>query len=82
MAVARGLGVVSDQHSHDSSMAGRKASFQRQVQDRILRANAGYEIKSIDKQIATQNVRISIANQESTNQQHEGPRLPIPIGCN
>jgi hypothetical protein len=51
-------------------MAGRKASFQRQVQDRILQANnAGYEIKSIDKQIVTQNVRISIANQEITNQQ-------------
>jgi hypothetical protein len=70
MAVARGLRCVSDQFSHDSSMAGRKASFQRQVQDRILQANnAGYEIKSIDKQIVTQNVRISIANQEITNQQ-------------
>ena len=69
-AVARTLRVASDEFSHESSMAGRKASFQRQVQDRILQANnAGYEIKSIDKQIATQNVRISIANQEITNQQ-------------
>jgi hypothetical protein len=70
MAVARGLRCAADELSHESSMAGRKAGFQRQVQDRVLQANnAGYEIKSIDKQIATQNVRISIANQEITNQQ-------------
>ena len=70
MAVARGLRVISDQYSHQSSMASRKASFQRALQDRILQANnAGYEIKNIDKQIVTQQVRMSIADKEIVNQQ-------------
>src|SRR5438874_961170 len=46
--------------------------FLRQLQDRVQQANvAGYEIKNIDKQMLTQQIRISIANQEITNQQKQ-----------
>ncbi|MGH3673808.1 MAG: hypothetical protein ACRDSH_24775, partial [Pseudonocardiaceae bacterium] len=69
-AVARGLQVVSSEFSYQSSNAGRKASFQRQLQDRVQQANAaGYEIKNIDKQIITQRIRADIAAQEIKNQQ-------------
>lgn len=71
-AVARGLRIEADHLSYKSSSAGRKGGFQRQLQDRIQQANvAGYEIKNIDKQILTQQIRISIANQEITNQQKQ-----------
>ena len=50
----------------------RKAGFLRQLQDRVQQANvAGYEIKNIDKQSLTQQIRISIAQQEITNQQKQ-----------
>src|SRR6185369_11694791 len=53
-----------------STSAGRKAGFLRQLQERVQQANiAGYEIKSIDKQILTQKIRIALAEQEITNQQ-------------
>lgn len=49
-----------------------ESGFLRQLQDRILQANnAGYEVKQIDKQIITQQVRIQVASQEITNQQKE-----------
>jgi hypothetical protein len=71
-AVGRGLRIQADQLSYQSSSAGRKAGFLRQLQDRIQQANvAGYEIKNIDKQILTQQIRINIANQEITNQQKQ-----------
>jgi hypothetical protein len=71
-AGARGLRIYADHLSYQSSSAGRKAGFLRQLQDRVLQANiAGYEIKNIDKQILTQNIRINIANQEITNQQKQ-----------
>ena len=58
--------------TYESTTAGRKGGFLRQLQDRVLQANtAGYEIKNIDKQILTQNIRINIANQEITNQQKQ-----------
>ena len=42
------------------------------MQDRVQQANtAGYEIKNIDKQILTQQIRINIANQEINNQQKQ-----------
>jgi Tc toxin complex TcA C-terminal TcB-binding domain len=67
---ARGLRVYADHLSYKSSNAGRKGGLQRQLQDRVQQANiAGYEIKNIDKQILTQQIRINIANQEITNQQ-------------
>jgi len=71
-AVTQGLQIAASYLQHQSSSASRKAGFLRQLQDRILQANiAGYEIKNIDKQILTQNIRISIANQEITNQQKQ-----------
>ncbi len=71
-AVARGLQIHSNDLSYQSTNAGRKGGFLRQLQDRRQQANmAGYEIKNIDKQILTQQIRISIANQEITNQQKQ-----------
>jgi hypothetical protein len=71
-AVARGLQVYGSDLSFQSSNAGRKAGFLRQLQDRVQQANAaGYEIKNIDKQILTQQIRISLASQEIANQQKQ-----------
>ena len=69
-AVARANQVVVGNRTFSSTNASRKASFLRQFQDRVQQANvAGYEIKNIDKQILTQQIRINISNQEITNQQ-------------
>jgi Tc toxin complex TcA C-terminal TcB-binding domain len=66
------LQLASAQMQHESARASRKAGYLRQLQDRVQQANnAGYEIKSIDKQILTQQIRISIANQEIINQQQQ-----------
>jgi hypothetical protein len=71
-SVARGLGIIADQLSYQSTSAGRKGGFLRQLQDRVQQANiAGYEVKNIDKQILTQKIRIDIASQEITNQQKQ-----------
>ncbi len=71
-AGARGLRIIADHLSYQSSSAGRKGGFLRQLQDRVQQTNiAGYEIKNIDKQILTQQIRINIANQEITNQQKQ-----------
>lgn len=69
-AVARGIQVASAELSYQSSNAGRKASFQRQLQERVQAANvAGYEITNIDRQILAQDIRIDIAQKEIKNQQ-------------
>ncbi|MDJ0713811.1 MAG: neuraminidase-like domain-containing protein [Prochloraceae cyanobacterium] len=71
-AVARGLQTYSNDLSYQSTNASRKGGFLRQLQDRVQQANiAGYEIKNIDKQILTQEIRINIAQQEITNQQKQ-----------
>jgi Tc toxin complex TcA C-terminal TcB-binding domain/Neuraminidase-like domain/Salmonella virulence plasmid 28.1kDa A protein len=71
-AVARGIQVGSNELSYQSSNAGRKAGFLRQLQERVQQANvAGYEIKNIDRQALTQQIRIAIAQQEITNQQKQ-----------
>ena len=71
-AVARGLRIEADHLSYKSSSAARKAGFLRQLQDRVQQANAaGYEIKNIDKQMLTQQIRINITQQEITNQQKQ-----------
>ena len=71
-AVARSNQIVAGNRSFSSTNAGRKASFLRQLQDRVQQANvAGYEIKSIDKQLLTQQIRIKITEQEITNQQKQ-----------
>jgi hypothetical protein len=70
--VARGLQIHANDLSFQSTNSGRKGGFLRQLQDRVQQANvAGYEIKNIDKQLLTQQIRISIANQEITNQQKQ-----------
>jgi hypothetical protein len=70
--VARWMQADTNQLSYEGTNAGRKAGFLRQLQDRVQQANtAGYEIKNIDKQMLTQNIRINIANQEITNQQKQ-----------
>jgi hypothetical protein len=69
-AVARGLQVFAGYLSYQSTNAGRKGSFLRQLQDRVQQANSeGYKIKDIDKQMLTQQIKISMAEQEITNQQ-------------
>lgn len=71
-ATSKVLQIASSLYSHQSSQASRKAGFLRQMQDRVQQANiAGYEIKNIDKQILSQQIRISIAEQEITNQQKQ-----------
>lgn len=71
-AVARGLQIYSNDLSFQSTNSGRKSGFLRQLQERVQQANAaGYEIKNIDKQLLTQQIRISIANQEIINQQKQ-----------
>jgi hypothetical protein len=56
--------------SYAASNAGKKGSFTRALQERIQQANAaGYEIKQIDKQIISQQIRIEMANLEIRNQQ-------------
>ena len=71
-AIARSMQNDSTSLSFQSTNSGRKAGFLRQLQDRVQQANiAGYEIKNIDKQILTQQIRINIANQEITNQQKQ-----------
>lgn len=69
-AVARGLQIGANRLTFDSTSAGKKGGFTRALQERIFQANAaGYELKQIDKQITTQQIRIDIANQEIANQQ-------------
>jgi hypothetical protein len=71
-AVARFNQITVADLTYQSTNAGRKTGFLRQLQDRIQQANvAGYEIKNIDKQILSQQIRINIANQEITNQQKQ-----------
>lgn len=71
-AVGRGMQTYATNLTAQSTSAQRKGGFQRQLQDRVLQANiAGYEIKQIDKQILSQQVRIQIATQEINNQQKQ-----------
>ena len=69
-AVARGMQVHASDLSFASSNSGKKGGFTRALQERIFQANAaGYELKQIDKQITSQEIRIEIAKQEIANQQ-------------
>jgi len=71
-AASKVIQIFSTVYSHQSSQATRKAGFLRQLQDRVQQANsAGYEIKNIDKQILTQQIRVSITQQEIANQQKQ-----------
>ncbi|UII33141.1 Tc toxin subunit A [Fulvivirga ulvae] len=56
--------------SFQSAKATKKSGFLRSLQDRIMQANAaGLEIKQIDKQMLSQQIRIDIARKEILNQQ-------------
>src|SRR6185312_1391402 len=67
-----GLKIYADNLQFQSTRASRKGGFLRQLQDRVQQANsAGHEIKSIDKQILTQQIRIALADQEISNQQKQ-----------
>jgi len=69
-AVARGLQIAATYLSNSAANAGRKGGLLRQLQDRIYQANSlGLELKNIDKQIATQRLRVSTAQREIANQQ-------------
>jgi hypothetical protein len=71
-AFARYLQYKASAVSFESTNAGRKAGFQRQLQERVQQANvAGYEIKNIDRQILIQQIRIAIAQREITTQQKQ-----------
>jgi hypothetical protein len=71
-AIARANQVVVGNRTFSSAQAGKKAGFLRQLQDRVQQANvAGYEVKNIDKQMLTQQIRINIAQQEISNQQKQ-----------
>jgi hypothetical protein len=69
-AWAKFLQLDANELTYASTSAGKKANFTRALQDRIYQASAaGFEIKQIDKQMLTQQIRIAIANQEIANQQ-------------
>lgn len=69
-AIARWMQTDAAEHTHASNMAFKKGGFLRSMQDRVMQANtAGYEIKQIDKQILSQQIKIDIANKEISNQQ-------------
>jgi len=69
-AVARGLQIYATYLANSSANAGRKGGLLRQLQDRIFQANSlGLELKNIDRQIATQRLRVSTAQKEISNQE-------------
>nr|WP_308873994.1 neuraminidase-like domain-containing protein [Thiothrix subterranea] len=71
-AASKVLQIISSTASYKATSASTKGGFLRQLQDRIHQTNTtGYEIKNIDKQILTQQIRINIANQEIRNQQQQ-----------
>lgn len=68
-AFARGMKIIADDHSFNSTSSARKATNIKQYQDRVQQANnAGYELLNINTQMVTQQARIDTANQEITNQ--------------
>ncbi|KAF2469532.1 uncharacterized protein BDR25DRAFT_304310 [Lindgomyces ingoldianus] len=69
-AIARGMQIYTQTLSADASNASRKASYLRALQDRIVQANSnGHELKNVDKQIATQRLRVATTTQEIKNAQ-------------
>ena len=71
-AVARSLQIHANDLTYQSTSAGRNAGLLRQQQERVQQANiAGHEIKNIDRQVLTQQIRIDLAGQEITNQQKQ-----------
>lgn len=70
--MSKALQMTSNYMSYQSASAAKKGGFKRALEERVMQANAaGYEIKQIDKQIATQQIRIAMANQDIINQQKQ-----------
>lgn len=70
--MSKALLMTANYMSYQSASAAKKGVFKRALEDRVMQANAaGYEIKQIDKQIATQQIRIAMANQDLVNQQQQ-----------
>lgn len=71
-ATSRAIGARAGVISSQSAGAARNASFTRQLYDHVQAANsAGFELKSIDSQIAVQNTRIAVAKREMELQQKQ-----------
>ena len=69
-AIARGIRVYAEYLQHGASNAARTTSIKRFAIGNSMGANiAGYELKSIDKQILQQSIHVSMANQEINTQQ-------------
>ncbi|KAH6856078.1 hypothetical protein B0I37DRAFT_425036 [Chaetomium sp. MPI-CAGE-AT-0009] len=69
-AVARGMQTYATYLASSAANAGRKGGLLRQLQDRIFQANSlGLELKNIDRQIATQRLRVATAQKEISNQE-------------
>ena len=68
LSAARGLQIKAGAiYLFNLHRPSGKAGFLRQMQDRALQANnTGFEIKQIDKQIISQQIRIEIAKPEIT----------------
>lgn len=72
MTLASVLKMFAQNDTDQSISASRKAQLIRQLQDRRLQANlAGRDIKSIDKQIEVEKVRLAIANADIKQQQKQ-----------
>ena len=70
-AVADGVLALADFVDGQSQSSGTRASFLRALQDRRQIINEiGFEITTIDKQVAEQRLRVTIANQELAAQQN------------
>ncbi|KAI9771436.1 MAG: hypothetical protein M1840_002056 [Geoglossum simile] len=69
---AKAYQMVADWLSHQSSNVSRAQNYVKQNMARVKEANtAGHEVKAIDKQIVTQQVRIAVHQQDITNQQKQ-----------
>jgi hypothetical protein len=69
-AMARAIRNDADELTFQSTKAGKKSNFLRQLQDRVHQANnAGLELMQIDKQLVSQQIKIDIAAQEIANHQ-------------
>lgn len=71
-AISKVTQLAAAHLSYQASSASKKGGFLRALQDRVMQANAaGYEIKQIDKQILSQQIRVGIAATEINNHQKQ-----------
>ncbi|MDO6433173.1 neuraminidase-like domain-containing protein [Flavitalea sp. BT771] len=71
-AVASGLRTIGQFIAAESTQAARIAGYVRREQDWVLQANlAAKEIKQLDRQITSADIRIQIAQKELSNHQRQ-----------